>query len=283
MKILYISAGMHHKNHHALMNYTNITFVITNNTNLNNYDLTTFDAVYSPAIPLDVSLYPNTKFIFGPHFSVFPDHKINNIKSDKTIYLQPSEWVTQLWGNNTLCNNLKIRSLPFGVDVERFKNINEKTHVIVYYKHRNPEELSFIVNFLQTKNIDYRIFSYDQTYDETEYLHYLLGSKYGIWVDAHESQGFALQEALSCNVPLLVWNVTSLNQEYNSNYPNVPATTIPYWDSRCGEYFYEKHEIAAKFDLFLSKLEEYKPREYILENLSFSVCEQKLINLIENI
>ena len=80
-----------------------------------------------------------------------------------------------------------------------------------------------------------------------------------MWLDAHESQGFALQEALSCNVPLFVWNITSMRQEYGSSYNDIPATTIPYWDERCGEYFYNINELEDKFNLFLSKLETYKP------------------------
>ena len=99
-------------------------------------------------------------------------------------------------------------------------------------------------------------------------------------MDAHESQGFALQESLSCNVPLLVWNIKSMNQEYGQNYDDIPATTIPYWDERCGEYFYKIEELEDKFNLFLSKIELYKPREYILDNLSFEVCEQKLLNIL---
>jgi hypothetical protein len=75
--------------------------------------------------------------------------------------------------------------------------------------------------------IPYKIFNYLQRYNEAEYLTYLQSCKYGIWIDAHESQGFALEEALSCNVPLLVWNVSSLNREENSDYPDVPATPSP--------------------------------------------------------
>ena len=74
-----------------------------------------------------------------------------------------------------------------------------------------------------------------------------------------------------------------MRQEYGSSYNDIPATTIPYWDERCGEYFYNINELEDKFNLFLSKLETYKPREYILENLSMEVCEQKLIEIIKNI
>ena len=58
--------------------------------------------------------------------------------------------------------------------------------------------------------------SYINKYNETDYINYLKECKYGIWVDAHESQGFALEEALSLDVPLLVWNIKSLNQEYDA-------------------------------------------------------------------
>ena len=39
--------------------------------NLENFNLSEFDVVYSPCLPIDVSKYPNTKFIFGPHFSIY--------------------------------------------------------------------------------------------------------------------------------------------------------------------------------------------------------------------
>jgi len=285
MKILYLNIGMHHKNHHALMNYKNIVFTtIYSLQELTNIELSKFDAVYSPSQPIDVSLYPNTKFIFGPHFSVFPNkNQIELISHNNSIYIQPSEWVVQLWLNNMYCNNLQIKPLPFGVDTNKFNqlnSINQRDEVFIYYKNRNPQHLNLIETFLKNKNISYKIFSYRNRYDEIDYLTHLQNSKYGIWLDAHESQGFALQEALSCGVPLLVWNIKSMNQEYGQSYDDIPATTIPYWDEKCGEYFYNIEELEEKYNLFLSKIETYKPREYILENLSFEVCEKKIINLL---
>ena len=98
----------------------------------------------------------------------------------------------------------------------------------------------------------------------------------------HESQGFALEEALSCNVPLLVWDVKSMNEEHGSNYNNIPATVIPYWDKRCGENFYNLNELESVFSKFILNINNYKPREYVLENLTFNVCEKNLINLIKS-
>jgi hypothetical protein len=238
-------------------------------------------------MPLPVSKYPNTKFIFGPHFSIFPEkNHIELIKGNKNvIYIQPSDWARDTWVNNLLCKEIKIQTLPFGVDTNKFNKVNhdKKKEVFVYFKYRNPSDLELVTNFLNCKNINYRIFSYQQRYNEFEYLSYLQESKYGIWIGGHESQGFALQEALSCDVPLLVWSVKSMNQEYKSNYSNIPATSIPYWDERCGEVFYNFSEIESAFNKFINNIENYKPREFILENLSMEVCEKKIINLIENI
>ena len=281
INILYLCKWNHPKNHNALMHYKNIKF--TKVTILNSIDLSKFDAIYSPSKPINTKLYPNTKFIFGPHFSIFPEkNKIDMISNPNTFYIQPSDWVVKLWNDN-MYSNLKIKVLPFGVETDKFteiKPINERQKVFIYYKTRLPSELEFIKKFLNNKNINYKIFNYDTKYNEADYISYLCDSKYGIWIGRHESQGFALEEALSCNVPLFVWNVKSMNQEYKSTYSDIPATTIPYWDERCGEYFYNINEIEDKFNSFLSKLNIYKPREYILENLSMEVCEKKFIELM---
>jgi glycosyltransferase involved in cell wall biosynthesis len=282
MKILLINYGMHNKNLNAIKKYTKLDIDIIDH--LQNIDITKYDVVYSPSEPIDVSNFPDKNFIFGPHFSTFPNHKIKPIINKNTIYIQPSEWVVKLWKEFDICENLDIRVLPFGVDTEKFNQTIEtssRNKVFVYFKNRNPLELRYIEHFLSSQNIQYVVFDYKKTYNEQEYLDYLHNAKYGIWLGCHESQGFALEEALSCNVPLFVWSVKSMNQEYGSNYYDIPATTLSYWDERCGEFTYDIEKFYDKFQKFLMKLETYRPREYILENLSMDVCEKKFIDLLK--
>ena len=242
----------------------------------------------SDLIPVE---YENKVYIFGPHFSVFPDTRfvsyVNTWKKNMIFNLL-SEWCINLWTYkiDDKCIADKVINIPFGVDTGRFNEIipaSQRHNVFVYYKRRDPIELNCVQNFLNKKNIQYRVFNYDTKYNEEDYLQYLQTCKYGVILDAHESQGFAIEEALSCNVPLLVWNVKTMQQEYRSNYPNYSATSIPYWDERCGEYFYDTNDMEKTFDKFISKLDTYKPREFILENLSMEKCEEKLIDLINTI
>ena len=79
MSVLYISAGMHHKNNISILNYKNINFTKTDT--INNIDLSLYDVVYSPATQINASLYPKT----------LTDHNI--IKSERTTYIQPIYWV----------------------------------------------------------------------------------------------------------------------------------------------------------------------------------------------
>ena len=178
--------------------------------------------------------------------------------------------------------------LPFGVDTERFtetKPISERSRVFVYCKNRSPVDYDMVFDFLKHYGIEYTVFNYRTRYEEDEYLACLKDAKYGIWIDGHESQGFALQEALSCNIPLLVWNVRSMNQEHGQSYPDIPATSIPYWDARCGEYFYDFPQIDVCFKEFVKNVErnKYRPREYVVENLSIDVCERRFIDVVNMI
>ena len=288
MKVLLLNNGMHVKNLNALLKYKDIKYYIIDGNDINHINYNQFDIIYSPCCPINVSKYPNTKFIFGPHFSVFPEsNQINIIKQSKNvIYVQPSDWARDVWRNNHICDGMRIESMPFGVDTEKFnetKPIQNRTKVFLYYKSRHPAELEFLLKYLNFKNIEVKVFSYKEKYQESDYINYLHESKFGIWLGRHESQGFALEEALSCNVPLFVWDVSSMNQEYGYNYANIPATCIPYWDSTCGEYFKDINHLESKFQYFLENIENYRPREYIINNLSFDKCENIFKQLINKI
>ena len=286
MNLLIINGNLHNKNKEGLIKLLKKLEIQYNFGNIN--DIKNFDIIYSPSLPINSALYPKKKFIFGPHFSVFPDKRlsvIDNINKN-AVYIQPSEWVCKLWSYFKEIQHIPLKQMCFPVNTEKFIPLNIKTHltrkkVFIYFKRRKSEELTFLKTFLHNKNIEFKVFDYVKRYEEEDYLKYLQESKYGIILDAHESQGFAIEEALSCDVPLLVWNVRSLNQEEGVNYPDIPATSIPYWDNRCGEYFYKEEEFEGKYKEFMNKLDTYKPREFVLENLCVEKCAINFINLIK--
>jgi hypothetical protein len=286
MKFLIIEGFLHHKNNAALnkmLDFLNYEYKLGTIEDISDYDV-----IYMPSTIIDISKYKDKKFIFGPHLSVFPTEQllgINNIYKNG-VYIQPSDWSAEVWRNFGVEELIPIKILPFSVDVELFspKNV-EKDIIMVYTKRRSPHELNYIINYLNKNEMKYIIFDYVKGYKEEDYIRTLTRAKFGIIVDAHESQGFAIEEALSCNVPLFVWNVKFMSQEYMSKYKDIPCTTIPYWDETCGEYFYDHVNFENNFVRFLNNIEEnkYEPRKFILNNLSVLKCAYKLKEIIESI
>jgi len=286
MKVLFVNIYMHEKNANALFSYTNIElYIVTDIKQLSQINYRDYDLVYSPAILIDARRHPETRFMFGPHVSVFPDNRITAICGLRNVvYIQPSEWARAAWNLSPICNNLKIKVVPFAIDTDKFAPIggaNAATDVFIYFKRRHPAELDALCKFFATRGISVKIFDYVKKYAENDYLQFLqTRAKYGVWLGSHESQGFALQEALSCNIPLLVWNATAMSQEHGGNLPDIPASSIPYWDDRCGEHFTMFYQLDVVFDRFIKKLNEnkYSPREYIMENLTTEKCERRFID-----
>jgi hypothetical protein len=245
MKNIIIVSNYHHKNQEFLNKFVEKYYNKVNN-------IEQADIILSPATLFDIHKYPNKKFILGPHFGkerITAVQRLNNIYNN-AIYIQPSQPSVDLWVKELKFNTLPVKAIPFGVNTYKFspnEDTTKKTKVLLYYKDRNPDQLKFIENFLKEKNIQYKLFHYQQRYAEKNYLSYLKECKYGIWLGRHESQGFALEEALSCNVPLLVWNVKLRKEEWSSRerlkHIKSEVTTIPYWDERCGDFFYNANEL----------------------------------------
>tara|TARA_B100000401_G_scaffold215527_2_gene145470 strand:- start:4408 stop:5274 length:867 start_codon:yes stop_codon:yes gene_type:complete len=284
MKVLIIGTA-HHKNKEALesmLKHLNWEYHYGNESDIENFNI-----IYLPDQPINTLKYsPEKKFIMGPHFSVFPNNKLCQIQNihKNSIYIQPSDWATEVWMNSGAEKYIPVKTHPFAVNTIKFAPISNNTinkdKVFIYFKRRKPQELKLIEHFLKGKGIEYVIFDYVKRYKENDYLNFLQHCKYGIILGAHESQGFAIEEALSCDVPLLVWNTRYMSQEEGVKYPNIPCSTIPYWDDRCGEYFYHTSEFESKFNDFINKLYTYQPREFVLENLSVKRCAENFKDMI---
>lgn len=215
-----------------------------------------------------------------------------------SICLVPSEWVEKAWGTCNKLSNLTIETWAAGIDTKIFsplKSENKKiqSFVLIYFKNRNEIELDFVVEKLKEKKITYRIYKYG-TYDESEYLASLRTAKYAIWLSGTESQGFAMMEALSTNLPMLVLDCLNIKDNYldesivsRPRFPDafykIRASSSPYFDVKCGI----KIELLSQLEKAIEEMEkrfyQYSPREYILDNHSLTLAAEKLIVIIKKI
>ena len=149
------------------------------------------------------------------------------------------------------------------------------------FKDRHMNELTITLNTLNDMGKSFILFQYGN-YKEDDYINCLHASKAVLWIGRHESQGFGFQEALSCNKPILVWDVKSMFEEVNKEGESIyreyngvkllTATAASLWDPCCGELFHNFEELEPTLHLFLIKLSIYTPREFVLKNLTHEIC-----------
>ena len=227
--------------------------------------------------PLVSSVNPENLLI-GPNVCTLPiDNDFIMSKKYKKVVV-PSDWIKnkyKIW-----IPEEKIFVWPVGIDTDYFddKSTIEKTlDCLIYYKRRSFEDLTFVTKMLKQYNQTFDIIEYGN-YSEIDFISKVSKSKYVFMLDSCESQGIAIQEIMSMNVPMFVWDVeywSDRGEEFK-----VEASSIPYWDERCGMYETKIESIHQTFNLFLQKFGFFKPRSYILENISLKRQAKEIIEIL---
>lgn len=216
-----------------------------------------------------------TDCIIGPNICTLPidNKKVMDLNYYKIIV--PSKWVMDLYSKWIPVDKIKIWSV--GIDTDLFSdksNFNKKYDFLIYFKRRSINELNYIINLIQKQNKNFVVVEYGK-YNQNNFIQLISESKMGIVIDNCESQGIAIQEMMSCNLPLLVWDVDiwlDRGHEYQC-----PSTSIPYWDEKCGEFFYDLKDFEFKLNLIENG--DYSPRNFILKNFNIKEQSKKLIDM----
>lgn len=182
----------------------------------------------------------------------------------------PSAWVKTI--HTQWLPDEKITVWQAGIDYNRWceKKQPIEYEVMVYYKNRPKADLEAAVRFLQSKNIKYIIIEYG-TFNQVQFFDTISKSKYGFLIDGTETQGIAIAEMMSCNLPLLVWDVKKTDVFH-------PPTSIPYFDETCGEVFYNLEDMGLAYEKLTKG--SYQPREYILKNCNYLTQAKKILEIL---
>jgi hypothetical protein len=255
---------------------------------LENVNVFNPDFIWSPSDWFEPSRFPNAKIMYGPSLFVFPSQGhgcVGQPLSTENAYINClSKWVGESYREFVSSTKVPYVHLPFSVDTDRFTPISsDKIYdFLIYSKHRDSTDVQKVIETVNKLNVSYNVITYG-SYNESQYIDLLNKSKFCIWIGCHESQGFALQECLSMNVPIFVWNVKTMKEEYSSHgskiyehySQNLYATSIPYWDTRCGAVLTNPTMIEDELLEFMKG--SYSPREFVLETLSDDVCFKRLL------
>jgi glycosyltransferase involved in cell wall biosynthesis len=217
-------------------------------------------------------LDPKIKVVVGPNLYVLEREIPAVLNLSKVVYLHPCLWSKELWLESGF-NRCPIEIWPVGIDTDYFYDSAQKKNIVlVYFKKRTKDELLAIENLLKSKNIEYVIIKYGK-YKENKYREILFRSRYVIWLGGSESQGIAMLEALSSNVPVLVYDIKSSNK--------IIITSAPYFSDQCGLKINDSNKISEAVDFMEKSLSLFKPREFILKNFELNKKAKDFIEIYD--
>lgn len=226
----------------------------------------------------------NIPAVIGPNIFTLPKDIPSFIPLKyNSIYLHPSDWCVDVWKQLNY-NRCPLHSWPVGIDTYSFapSTCRSSKHVLVYLKKRQPELLEYALKIVSQHGFIPIVIKYG-SYNEEDYIKALNIASFGIWIGCSESQGIGLQEALSTNLPLVVCDVNSLLESTQQSYrfpkyvKDFKATSVPYFDDRCGIILKDIHELNDAISHMSMHLSEYSPRDYILDHLTL---EKKALQLL---
>ncbi len=216
--------------------------------------------------------------IIGPQVWMFDGYGqflIENQNYYKKI-IAPSEWVKNKFITKFNLPENKISVWPVGI--ETFNNERDITYdCLIYFKRREQKELDAVKQFLDNKNLSYKMVQYGG-YGEDGFKNLVNQAKFCFLINGTESQGIAVQEIMSMGVPIIAWDIKEWLDQGEAY--RVPATSIPYWDERCGEVFFNIDDLEVTFSKFYATLDQYDPKAFIKDNLSFECSVKTLLDIL---
>jgi hypothetical protein len=220
------------------------------------------------------------KIVIGPNLFVNPENIPKSLDLSRTVYIQPSSNVVNIWKKRGYTQS-PLESWPVGIDSEAHAPTTEqksqKASVLVYFKNREKKELEKITALLSTKSISHSIISYG-SYTENEYADALKKARYIIWLGIYESQGIAMEEAMSTDVPLLVLDRAEPISPFDTE-----STSAPYFSPECGLILrgLDETKLSEAIDTMEQTYSVLHPRNFILRNLSLEKQAQAFVGLYE--
>ena len=216
--------------------------------------------------------------IIGPQVWLFDGYGqflIENQNYYKTL-IAPSQWVKDKFINKFNLPEDKVAIWPVGI--EEFNNVREPSYdCLIYFKRRDESELSTVKKFLVSRGLSYRMVEYGG-YDEIGFRNLVNQAKFCFLINGTESQGIAVQEIMSMGTPIIAWDIKEWLDQGEAY--RVPATSVPFWDERCGEKFYSIDKLQETFDNFYARINDYDPKAYVKENLSFESSVKTLLDIL---
>ena len=219
------------------------------------------------------------KLLAGPNMVEFPsDHNGLAASPEVDQYVVNCDWAKVLYEQD--CPSLAGRCIiwPAGVDAEYWKPdpTKQRDTILIYEKQRKGPvgPVGPYKQWMEQQGYKVEIIKCGE-YTLAEFLTALQRSQLMVGFVLDESQGIAWAEAWSADVPTLIWR----NERNVVRGRAYDCTTAPFLTAENGLYFDNLEHFKIVFRQWTETKSLFRPRPWLLENMSDEVCAQMLCQL----
>jgi hypothetical protein len=221
------------------------------------------------------------RLVAGPVNAFFPDEcgsVLRRTEIDRIIVAAP--WMKDFYIEQAPELAEKIHVAAVGVDSEFWKPGAEKRRqgrMVLYWKNapetvfraaeRAAERLGF--QPLVVRYGDYGIEAYREALDQADAA---------IFLSTFETQGLALAEAWSMDVPTVVWDPRGEAEWRGRKFR--AGSSCPYLTAATGVPFGTLDELEPVLERASKELERFHPRAWVLEHMTDAVCAGALHRIL---
>ena len=220
----------------------------------------------------------------GPVNALFPDDSDGIIQLPEIdVLIVPSEWTINLY-HDAPALPPKCRICPCGVDERTWApsgRTKDRT-AVVYWKsgdERFCEDVEAMVRRSGLEPLRVRSRHGEHNIFTPETLRAMLDrSVLAVFLSTFETQGIALAEAWSMNVPTVVWDPQGDAEWRGRHFKS--DSSAPYLTPATGIATRDGAGIEPAIRQALATLGGFRPREWVLENMTDAICSRTLYELI---
>jgi hypothetical protein len=209
----------------------------------------------------------NSILLLGPNIEF---HKIDlgfSYGNNKhTFYLAPAEWVAPVLVERLNVQPSKILIWPSGVDTTLWEPRQSKTDlVLVYLKGHEDQRYRDLIEFLVRNSIPHSILKYGE-YSPRKFRQLLNRARFAVWISGTESQGLAILQCWSMNVPTFVFRKDKYFDPVSKK--EFDASSAPYLNEHLGQFSNTENFDESEFRKFIADVTCFKPREFVVREFN---------------
>jgi hypothetical protein len=223
--------------------------------------------------------------VAGPVNAMFPDEENGVLRLPEIDRLiVASDWVTELYRDAPDLIE-KSRSCPCGVDAEFWKpNLRPGTTnaAVIYWKSGDEAFCGEVEQVVRARGLEpLRTRSghgEHAHFTREEFRRRLDGAAVAVFLSAFETQGIALAEAWSMDVPTLAWDPRGTTSWRGRAF--VAGSSAPYLTGATGRRWRTVDELGPLLRATLADRASFQPRQWVLDHMTDAVCSAALYEII---